>query len=141
MLRWGAMAYAVLAAAVCAGSIWWRGELPVVLAAPWLVLSPWIAHAYSCLLGGALGWLYPSLWLGERRNKRRRLVIKDLPIYLDFITMAVEAGLNITGGIEQATQKGPTGPLQQEFTRLLRDVRSGLPRAEALAPVQARHAT
>jgi tight adherence protein C len=82
--------------------------------------------------GAFLGWLYPSLWLSERRNKRRRQVIKDLPVYLDFITMAVEAGLNITGGIEQATQKGPSGPMAQEFTRLLRDIRSGLPRAEAL---------
>jgi tight adherence protein C len=83
-------------------------------------------------IGAVLGWYYPSLWLGERRSRRRRLVIKDMPIYLDFITMAVEAGLNITGGIEQATHKGPSGPLSQEFTRMLRDVRSGLPRAEAL---------
>jgi tight adherence protein C len=85
-----------------------------------------------------LGWFYPNLWLGERRNKRRRQVIKDLPVYLDFITMAVEAGLNVTGGIEQATQKGPPGPLGQEFTRLLRDVRSGLPRSEALSRMSER---
>ena len=69
---------------------------------------------------------------GERRSKRRRLVVKDLPTFLDFITMAVEAGLNLTGGIEQATLKGPAGPLSQEFNRVLRDMRSGLPRAEAL---------
>ena len=89
---------------------------------------------YACAMafGALLGWAYPSLWLNERRNRRRRLVIKDLPVYLDFITMAVEAGLNITGGIEQATHKGPPGPMAQEFTRLLRDIRSGLPRAEAL---------
>ena len=103
----------------------------------WLLLRLLDKHGVllylgALLLGAWLGWLYPSLWLRERRTKRRRLVIKDLPIYLDFITMAVEAGLNITGGIEQATQKGPAGSLQQEFTRLLRDVRSGLPRAEAL---------
>jgi tight adherence protein C len=59
-------------------------------------------------------------------------VIKDLPVFLDFIVMTVEAGMNITGGMEQATQKGPPGPLAQEFTRLLRDLRSGLARAEAL---------
>ena len=88
--------------------------------------------------GAVLGWFYPNLWLGERRNKRRRQVIKDLPVYLDFITMAVEAGLNVTGGIEQATQKGPPGPLGQEFTRLLRDVRSGLPRSEALSRMSER---
>lgn len=91
-----------------------------------------MAYLLAAAIGALLGWLYPNLWLGERRSKRRRLVIKDLPTFLDFITMAVEAGLNLTGGIEQATLKGPAGPLSQEFNRLLRDMRSGLPRAEAL---------
>ena len=87
----------------------------------------------SCMLvGGMIGYFYPDLWLTERRKKRQRLVIKDLPVFLDFVVMTVEAGMNITGGIEQATQKGPPGPLSQEFTRLLRDLRSGLARSEAL---------
>lgn len=86
----------------------------------------------SMLTGGMLGYFYPDLWLTERRNKRQRMVLKDLPVFLDFIVMTVEAGMNITGGIEQATQKGPQGPLSQEFSRLLRDLRSGLARAEAL---------
>lgn len=89
--------------------------------------------AFACLLfGGVLGWLYPALWLGERRKLRNKAVVRDLPVYLDFITMSVEAGLNVTGGIEQAVAKGPPGALSQEFSRMLRDVRAGLPRAEAL---------
>ena len=108
-----------------------------VAAFVWLLLSMldkhgWMLFISSMAFGAVLGWFYPTLWLGERRSKRRWLVIKDLPTYLDFITMSVEAGANITGGMEQATQKGPAGPMQQEFTRLLRDIRSGLPRAEAL---------
>lgn len=87
----------------------------------------------SCAaFGGLLGWLYPSLWLGERRNVRRRQIVRDLPVYLDFITMSVEAGLNLTGAIEQAILKGPAGALSQEFARVLRDMRAGLPRSEAL---------
>ncbi|XQA62593.1 type II secretion system F family protein [Xanthomonas sacchari] len=86
-----------------------------------------------CLLFGIpLGWMYPTLWLGERRKQRSKHVVRDLPTFLDFITMAVEAGLNITGAIEQSVQKGPPGPLAQEFSRMLRDLRAGLPRAEAL---------
>lgn len=109
----------------------------LVAAFAWLLLNLLDKHGLLLYLGSmafglVVGWYYPTLWLSERRNKRRRLVIKDLPTYLDFITMSVEAGANITGGMEQATQKGPTGPLKQEFTRLLRDIRSGLPRAEAL---------
>jgi tight adherence protein C len=92
-----------------------------------------LALYFGCaVIGGMLGYFYPDLWLTERRNKRQRQVLKDLPVFLDFIVMTVEAGMNITGGIEQATQKGPPGPLAQEFTRLLRDLRSGLARAEAL---------
>lgn len=86
----------------------------------------------SAMLGLVLGWFYPSLWLGERRKARHKRVVKDLPTYLDFITMSVEAGLNITGAIEQAVLKGPSGPLSQEFSRMLRDLRAGLPRSEAL---------
>jgi tight adherence protein C len=104
---------------------------------PWLVLFMLGQHGVAlylgCMLfGGMIGFFYPDLWLTERRKKRQRLVIKDLPVFLDFIVMTVEAGMNITGGIEQATQKGPPGPLAQEFTRLLRDLRSGLARSEAL---------
>jgi len=87
----------------------------------------------ACVLFGVpLGWMYPNLWLSERRKLREKRVIRDLPIFLDFITMSVEAGLNITGAIEQAVLKGPAGPLGQEFSRMLRDLRAGLPRSEAL---------
>lgn len=92
-----------------------------------------LGSAMLCLVfGGCLGWLYPSLWLSERRKLRERSVVRDLPIYLDFITMSVEAGLNVNGGIEQAVAKGPAGALSQEFSRMLRDARAGLPRAAAL---------
>jgi len=87
---------------------------------------------FCVVVGLLLGWYYPSLWLSERRKARRKRVIKDLPTYLDFITMSVEAGLNITGAIEQSVEKGPAGPLSQEFSRMLRDLRAGLPRSEAL---------
>lgn len=95
-------------------------------------------YLVAVAVGALLGWLYPSLWLSERRKHRQRTVIRHLPTFLDFITMVVEAGMNITGGIEHATRKGPTGPLSQEFSRLIRDTRSGLPRADALRKMAAR---
>lgn len=99
----------------------------------WMLEKEGFLLYLGCMLfGGMIGYFYPDLWLTERRKKRQRQVIKDLPVFLDFIVMTVEAGMNITGGIEQATQKGPQGPLAQEFGRLLRDLRSGLARSEAL---------
>lgn len=55
MFRWGAMAYGGLAIVVCIGSFLWRGELPLHFSPPWMPLNPLAAHAYSCLLGAALG--------------------------------------------------------------------------------------
>lgn len=114
----------IVAAAIVAGVL--------VLVSAMLGKTGVMAIAVCIAFGSALGWLYPVLWLKERRKLRERVVVRDLPVFLDFITMAVEAGLNITGAIEQAVTKGPGGPLAQEFNRMLRDLRAGLPRSEAL---------
>jgi tight adherence protein C len=85
------------------------------------------------LLGvAALGYVYPRVWLKDSLKKRRKDIVRALPTYLDFLTMGVEAGLNMAGAISQAVAKGPAGPLKNEFSLVLRDLRSGLTRADAL---------
>jgi len=79
-----------------------------------------------------LGYLLPDIWLRDTRMRRESAVIRAMPVYLDFITMAVEAGLNLQGALSQAMEKAPKSPLRNEFGIVLRDLRSGLPRAEAL---------
>lgn len=79
-----------------------------------------------------LGYVYPRIWLKDSLKRRRKLIVKALPTYLDFLTMSVEAGLNMAGAISQAVSKGPAGPLKNEFAFVLRDLRSGLTRADAL---------
>ena len=79
-----------------------------------------------------LGFFLPDIWLRDTRVKRENAVIRAMPIYLDFITMAVEAGLNLQGALGQAMEKAPPSPLKNEFGIVLRDLRAGLPRSEAL---------
>jgi len=79
-----------------------------------------------------LGFLFPNIWLNDTRKKRDNAVIRTLPVYLDFITMCVEAGLNLHGALGQAMEKAPPGPLRNEFSIVLRDLRAGLSRADAL---------
>ncbi len=83
------------------------------------------------LLAPLGGFLFPLVWLSDVRKRRTKTVIKALPVYLDFITMAIEAGLNLSGALQQAMQKGPSGPLRNEFAIVMRDLRSGSTRAEA----------
>src|SRR4051812_45257567 len=61
------------------------------------------------LIAIVLGFFYPVLWLRDVQGRRNKEVQRTLPVYLDFITMAVEAGLNLTGAINQAVDKGPPG--------------------------------
>ncbi len=82
------------------------------------------------LLGMVVASFYPDLWLVEQSKKRQKRILKDLPVYLDFITLMVEGGLNLTGAIQIAVDKGPEGPLRNEFRIILRDLRSGMPRIE-----------
>src|SRR3954469_13417057 len=84
------------------------------------------------LIALVLGFFYPVLWLRDVQGRRNKEVQRTLPVYLDFITMAVEAGLNLTGAINQAVDKGPPGALRHEFYMVVRDLRSGLPRSDAL---------
>lgn len=90
------------------------------------------------LLVAAVGYSYPRLWLKDALKARRQLIIKALPTYLDFMVMSVEAGLNMAGAISQAVAKGPAGPLKSEFAFVLRDLRAGLTRAEALRRMEER---
>jgi len=79
-----------------------------------------------------LGFMFPIIWLSDTRKRRDDQVVRSLPVYLDFITMCVEGGLNLQGALGQAMEKAPPGPLRNEFAIVLRDLRSGLSRAEAL---------
>jgi tight adherence protein C len=94
------------------------------------VFAKW--NALLWILLPLIGFFYPDIWVRERRKKQVDAILRTLPAYLDFITMAVEAGLNFSGAIEQARKKAPAGPLVIEFGIVLRDLRAGISRAQAL---------
>lgn len=85
-----------------------------------------------------VGFFYPDIWVRDIRKKQVDAILRTLPAYLDFITMAVEAGLNFSGAIEQARRKAPAGPLVNEFGIVLRDLRSGVTRSKALQRMEER---
>jgi tight adherence protein C len=104
--------------------------LPVVV---WVCLMAMgKSFPLAILIAPLLGFLFPNVWLADTRKRRELAVIRSMPVYLDFITMCVEAGLNLSGALAQAMEKAPPGPLRNEFAIVLRDLRSGLTRADAL---------
>lgn len=110
-----------------------------LLAALFLAFGAVVALAGSGSINGGIvfgaglaGFLLPEAWLRDSRKKRDREVIRTLPMFLEFLTMCVDAGLNFSGALKQAVDKGPKGAMRNEFRIVLRDMRSGLSRADAL---------
>ena len=112
-----------------------RGGLESLLALALLVLA-WLPHGLPslpwCVLALVVGAFLPMSWLRDLGARRTRQIAKALPFYLDIITLAIEAGSNMTGALQHAVDKGPAGPTSEELRRVLRDIRAGRTRAESL---------
>jgi tight adherence protein C len=90
------------------------------------------------LAGAVFGHYWPEMWLRDMSKSRNLRILKGLPFFLDIVTMAVEGGLNLSSALQQAVDKMPHGPLVVEINRLLREVRAGKPRTDAMRDMAAR---
>ena len=90
-------------------------------------------------LGGAalLGWWLCGRWLVDLRESRQRQILKELPASLDVLTLCVESGATLTAALRLVVDKSAPSPLRGVFERVLREVRSGRTRLEALEHVAA----
>ena len=85
-----------------------------------------------------LSYLYPDLRLRELTKQRQARFEKEFPFFLDVLVLAMKAGLNFTAAVEQAVSSSRSGPVQQEFSRYLRESRTGVARRVALDRVAER---
>ena len=92
----------------------------------------------GALSGLVLGFYMPELWLRDLTKARNLKILKALPFFLDVITMAVEAGMNLSSALSKSIEKVPPSPLVVEINRVLREIRGGKPRADALRDMAAR---
>lgn len=79
-----------------------------------------------------VGFFYPDLWLSDQLAKRRRAVIREFPFLLDLLVLGMRAGLNYSGALSHAIGALPQGAVREEFSKLLREIRAGKSRRDAL---------
>jgi len=82
-------------------------------------------------LGAILGYMLPSMWLGQKIKQRKKNITRALPDALDLLTISVEAGLGFDVALQRVTDKWDD-ELSREFKRVLSDVRLGRSRREGL---------
>ena len=89
---------------------------------------------YLALLGSLapFAYLYPQLWLRDARKRRQAHFEKAFPFFLDVLVLGMKAGLTFGAAMEQAIEQSTPGPLREEFSRYLRETRTGVARRVAL---------
>ena len=97
------------------------------LASPWSAMKVLVVT----VLAGALGYVLPNILLYNAGQKRSTLMRNGLPDAMDLLTISVEAGLGFDAAVSRVAKNG-TGPLQQEFSRLLQEMQLGVGRVDAM---------
>lgn len=85
------------------------------------------------------GYLAGGVWLRRLLAENRRQIVRDLPSYLDLLTVCVEAGATLTAAVRMIIEQAPPSPLRKYFERVLREVRGGRTRSQAFVTVAASH--
>ena len=88
------------------------------------------------LIGVAIGFYMPVLWLDQLVRQRRAELEAVLPNALDVVAISMEAGLGLDRALEQLVRH-QEGPLTLLVARALREIELGRPRADALEEMAA----
>jgi tight adherence protein C len=91
--------------------------------------DPWnIAYL---LIGAFAGYSLPQFVLSRKVRKRQEQVLLNLPYSIDILSISVEAGMGFDAAVGYTMRK-IKGPLAEEFSKTLNEIRLGKPRLEAL---------
>jgi tight adherence protein C len=87
---------------------------------------------YYILGSGILGWFYPDFWVRSNIQSRQKKILRALPFIVDLLTLSTEAGLDFIGSIGKVVEKAQSSPLIDELSQLLKEIKVGSSRQEAL---------
>lgn len=94
----------------------------------WLLALPVLALA---------GLYLPELLLRGRSDERTEAIALGLPDALDLMNLSVSAGLGVQAALQHVAAR-ETGPVADEFARVLQEIQLGIPRAEAFRSLAGR---
>lgn len=85
-----------------------------------------------CVFVGLFGAYFPHFYSNANKNVRYLSVVSDLPFFIDLLALSTEAGLDFINSIQRIVDKAENSVLADEFQAVLKDIKLGSSRAEAL---------
>ncbi len=93
---------------------------------------------YLILGSGVLGWFLPNLLLLGKVQERQKKIRRAMPFIVDLLALSTEAGLDFVGAMSKVVEKAKPSPLVEEFGQLLKEIKVGSSRQDALREMAAR---
>ncbi len=85
-----------------------------------------------------IGFRLPRIYLAHLIRKRQKNIEFELPYVIDLLSLAIESGLDLTGGIAKVVEKSRNTDIVVEFKMFLADIKVGKSMEEALADMAER---
>lgn len=96
----------------------------------WFMEEDWPLSVIPVVAG--LGFIYPDIWINGKIEQRQKEIMQNMPFAVDMLALSVEAGLDFMAAMTKVVEKAKPNPLNEEFEILLKEVKIGASRAEAL---------
>jgi len=90
------------------------------------------------LLLGAVAFAIPAIRLHDISSRRYKSCNRDLPFFIDYMALAMGAGLDFNKSLDRVIADAPPSPLSDEFKNIQRNLHLGMSRAEALLELENR---
>lgn len=100
-----------------------------------ILLNFGLQLGYSYFLAAGVvffGLFYPHLYCSQCKKKRYNAIIIELPFFIDLMALSTEAGLDFINAIQRIVDKTEDSVLANELFVVLKDIKLGSSRTEAL---------
>lgn len=111
--------------------IFWGVALPLFLALMNFGFQFGVGWTVFVLMA-PVGWQFPHIYANREKRIREVSVRADLPFFADLLALSTEAGLDFIGAIQRIVDKAEGSVLGEELGIVLKDIKLGAARAEAM---------